>query len=117
MDFCQRTASIWKYVGQILFILKIVIPVAIIVLASIDLGKAVISGDEKAIKSSTSTLIKRFIAGVFIFFVPTIINAAFSLVADFNTEIKDNYKNCFSCVSNPYKDDCDTSYKGEFFTK
>ena len=52
MNFCYKTASVWLFIGKLLFILKILIPIAIIVLGSIDLGKAVISSDDKSIKTA-----------------------------------------------------------------
>ena len=60
IGFCSNTANIWSVVGYFVLIIKIVIPLLLIVLGTIDLGRAVISSDEKAIKSSTNILIKRY---------------------------------------------------------
>ena len=62
--FCANTASIWQLVGVVLLIFKIVIPIILIILGMIDLGKAVISSDEKAIQKSAKTLAFRIIAAV-----------------------------------------------------
>lgn len=59
MNFCYKTASVWLFIGKLLFILKILIPIAIIVLGSIDLGKAVISSDVKSIKTASNQAIKK----------------------------------------------------------
>lgn len=101
--FCQDTANIWRIVGYIVLILKIAVPVLLIVLGMIDLGKAVISSDDKAISNSVKTLSKRFIAAVIIFFVPSIVSAVFKMVT--GTAItetgKDNDANiCVQCVTN-----------------
>ena len=72
----------------------------------IDLGKAVVSNDEKAIKSATGSLVKRAIAAVVIFFIPTMVGAIFNIVSGFG-DVKDSYKDCAKCVTHPGS--CDTS--------
>lgn len=101
--FCQETASLWQFVGIILLIIKIVIPIVLIILGMIDLGKAVISSDEKQISKSAKSLLMRLIAAVVIFFVPTIISAVFSLLGAFNEEVKADYDICETCIEHPNK--------------
>lgn len=108
MDFCEKTASIWQIVGYGLLILKIVVPLILIILASIDFGKAVISNDDKMIKGAATSLLKRTIAAIAIFFVPTIVSVAFNFIAGFTTSMKDDYGNCVNCLTNP-NGKCDTS--------
>ncbi|MBO4600784.1 MAG: hypothetical protein J5634_00945 [Bacilli bacterium] len=104
--FCKESADIWSLVGKILFVFKIVIPLLLIIFGMIDLGKAVISAEEKAIKNATNSIIRRLIAAVVIFFVPTIIGAIFGLISDFDEQKKD-YDLCKSCLVHPYdKDGC-----------
>lgn len=92
--FCDDTEEIWAFVGKIVKILQIVIPVIIILLATIDLGKAVISGDDKKIKEAQKSLISRIVYGVAIFFVVTIITVIFDMVGNgANTS-----STCFKCV-------------------
>lgn len=45
-QFCAQSASIWKLVGNVINIIKIVIPIIIVILAMLDLGKAVMAGEE-----------------------------------------------------------------------
>lgn len=116
VNFCYKTADVWQFVGKALFILKILIPIAIIVLASIDLGKAVISSDEKTIKNASSKLLKRFIAGVCVFFIPSIIQIVFSMISLVSKDMQKDYMNCVNCLTDPYNN-CDTSYEGEIFKK
>lgn len=54
-------------------IIQIGIPIILIVMGTIDLGKAVLSSDDKEIKGATNKLIKRAIAAVAVFFVGTIV--------------------------------------------
>ncbi len=63
-------------------IFQIGIPILLIVFGSIDLGKAVMSSDDKEIKGATSKLIKRVIMAVVVFFVPFIVSLVMNIVAD-----------------------------------
>lgn len=103
--FCKDSANIWQLVGTFLLIFKIVIPIIIILLGSIDLGKAVISSDEKEIKKSAVTLAKRFIAGIVIFFIPTLVGVVFNLLTTFKDEIKSDYNACIKCIVSPFGDE------------
>ena len=107
LSFCNETATIWQFIGWVLFVFKIVIPLLLILFGMIDLGKAVVSSDEKAIKSATSSLVKRAIAAVVIFFIPTIVSAIFGIVSGFSGSVKDQYNICASCVTHPSS--CNTS--------
>ena len=104
LDFCTDSIVIWRFIGKIVMILKIVIPVLIILLGSLDLGKAVISGKEDDIKKAQGSLIKRIIYGVAIFFLVTIIQVIFGLVSDASAgsdETAPSTTNkCFQCIAN-----------------
>ena len=103
--FCAQTSSFWQLVGYFLLVVKIVIPVALIIIGIITLGKAVISSDEKDTKKGINSLIKKFLVAAVIFFVPNIITALFSVVSNFN-DVKDDYIVCNKCMSHPNSDFC-----------
>ena len=63
----QDFLSIIGILKTILSILQIGIPIALLIFGTIDLGKAVMAGDEKEIKGATSLLIKRIIAALAVF--------------------------------------------------
>lgn len=67
-------------------IVQIGIPLLLIVLATLDLGKAVVSSDDKEVKAAQSRLIKRVIYAVLIFFVVTIVTLVMNLVAAGGTD-------------------------------
>jgi len=100
VSFCKDTEEIWAVVGYVINFLKIAIPIIIILLATIDLGKAVMAGKEDEIKSAQKMLLKRIIYGVAIFFVTTIVQLAFSLVGQ-NVKGDKGSAHCFSCISDP----------------
>lgn len=62
-------------------LIQIGIPIILIVLGTIDLGKAVIASKEDEIKNAQKMLVKRAIYAVAIFFVVTIVTLVFSLLA------------------------------------
>ena len=108
-NFCETSAGLWQLVGKVLLVFKIVIPLLLIIFGMIDLGKAVVASDEKAIKNATNSIIKRLIAAVVIFFIPTMVAAVFSLISNFNKE-KENegYSICSACINRPNGSTCKT---------
>ena len=79
---CGGLLPVVKVIRQGLFpIIQIGIPLLLIVLGTIDLGKAVISSDDKEVKGAQSRLIKRCIYAVAIFFVATLVIILMDLVA------------------------------------
>ena len=96
--FCSGTAGLWAVLGWFVVILKIVIPLILIILGMVDLGKAVISSDEKEINNAINFLLRRFIAAVAIFFVPTIVSALFNAILGVDLN-KPNANLCVQCVT------------------
>lgn len=62
-------------------LIQIGIPIILIILGMLDLGKAVMAGKEDEIKSAQKLLTKRCIAAVAVFFVVTIVTIVFNIVA------------------------------------
>ena len=109
VDICSSnsgTLKVFQVVGYILYIIKILVPVIIIVLGSIEFGKAAISKDEKSIMLAANSLVNKFILGVLIFMIPTLLDAALSLVSDAEEATQD-YETCTTCLLSPFSDECD----------
>lgn len=100
-SFCTDSAGVWQLVGKVLVVFKIAIPLLLIIFGMVDLGKAVIGSKEDDIKKATNSLIRRAIAAVVIFFIPTIVGAIFGLVGGFS-ENKEDYDVCEKCLVHPY---------------
>lgn len=105
MGFCSQTADLWQMVGYGVMIAKIVIPVMLILIGIVTLGKAVISTDEKEIKKSINQLLKKFVLAVCILFIPAIVNAVFGLISGFD-DVKADYLVCQKCVTHPNSNAC-----------
>lgn len=108
-NFCRNSASIWRLLGVVINVFKIAIPIIIVLLALLDLGKAVMAGEEKEIKATQKLLIKRLVYGVLIFFVVTLVQMIFGLIGvDVRADgkvIKDS-SICWACATNPGSDTC-----------
>jgi len=70
----------------VLPIIQIGIPILLIIMGSIDLGKAVLSSDDKEIKSATGRLVKRAIAAIAVFFVATLVSLVMNLFTNSGTD-------------------------------
>lgn len=102
--FCADTADVWQFIGQIIYIIRIVIPVIIILLGTLDLGKAVMAGEDKKIKEAQKTFISRIIYGVAIFFIFVIVEVIFGLLG---VETKEgDSKICWDCATKPHNKSC-----------
>ena len=73
-------------------VLQIVIPIALIIWGTIDLGKAVIAGEDKKIKEGREIFIKRLIAAIIVFLVPFIVNLVMGFVS------KGEWKDCYDAA-------------------
>ena len=76
-SFCKEAAPLLQFVGYLVLIFKIAIPVVIIVMGMMDFGKAVISEKDEDIKKQAIKLGRRALAGVVIFFIPTFVQWLF----------------------------------------
>lgn len=107
-SFCADSAQIWQIVGNLINIVKIVIPIIIVLLAMFDLGKAVMAGEEKEIQAAQKMLIKRLVYGVVIFFVVTIVQVVFNLVGQ-GIEKDGDAGICWTCATRPGSSECEAA--------
>ena len=81
MDVCSDIMPLIKLVKHgVIPVIQLGIPIILIIIGMIDLGKAVIASKEDEIKTAQKLLIKRAIYAVAIFFVVLIVTAVFNLV-------------------------------------
>ena len=79
-EFCNNTAGIWSLLGIAITAIKVVIPIVLIIMGMLDFGKAVTTGKDDEIKKQMTTFLKRAIAAVVVFFVPTIVGMLMQMV-------------------------------------
>ncbi len=104
-SICINAAEILQIVGWVLTVFKIAIPLIIVAYGMFDFGKAVTASKDDEIKKSAKTLGMRALAGVIIYFVPTIVMWVFSLVPNYNDDAT-NFKVCEACILHPGSDAC-----------
>lgn len=71
--------SVRYLINEILGYVRIIVPILIILLGTIDFAKAVLAGKEDNMKKAQSAFVKRLIAGVVVFLVPTIVDIIMGL--------------------------------------
>lgn len=106
-EFCTQTKDILRFVGYILTLVKVAIPLLIIAFGIFDLGKAVTSGKDDETKKAAKTLMWRAIAGVAIFFIPNLILWLFGTISDYNDAYGQddktrNFDTCKTCILYPW---------------
>lgn len=97
---CTGLRDVWQLIGYILLIFKIAIPVLIIIFGAIDFGKAVVASKPDEIKNAGKSLMFRALAGILVFFVPTLVGFIFTLVGEWNS-LQEQYKVCQVCITSP----------------
>ena len=88
VDMCSSESTslkVFQVIGYILLIIKIIVPLILIVLGTIDFAKAALSGDDKSTKEAAVQFSKRVLI---------------SLVSG-ASETASKYNNCTNCVFNP----------------
>lgn len=101
-DACNGLLPIVQFIRKGVFpIIQIGIPILLILMGSIDLGKAVLSSDDKEIKGATGKLIKRVIMAIAVFFVVTIVTLVMNLFANVDSDDTGNtggWRDCWNAA-------------------
>ncbi len=95
---CEGLGPIVRLIKKGVFpLIQIGIPILLIVFGTIDLGKAVISSDDKEIKAAQGRLIKRCIYAAAVFFVTTLVTLLMNIVAKGADESENNTTSWATC--------------------
>ncbi len=90
-ELCPEDSDLLNVLSLIRTIIKylqILIPIALILWGSIDMGKAVIAGDEKKMKEAQKPFVQRLISALIVFLIPFIVNLVINLVTNNASEWK-----------------------------
>ena len=102
--FCNGPVQgVFTTIGWVFFILKIVVPIILIVMGSIDLAKVLLSNKNDELQKQVGILVKRVILGILIFFIPTILSFVVELIGgdDIYDENSGTFGRCTYCMLNP----------------
>ncbi len=92
-----KVVASFRLVGIFVTIIKIIAPIIIIVMGMFDMSKAVLEGKDDSIKKQAISLLRRAIACVLIFFVPTIIRSLFHFIDGWD-DVENEYSTCIDCI-------------------
>lgn len=98
--YCTGLKSTFKFIGEIVRLAKIIIPLVIIAFGMMDLFKAVVGSKDGEITKSLKALVFRLVAGVCVFFLPTIVEFVFSWVDGWTNDYENSYQECATCILN-----------------
>ncbi len=100
--FCEfnEVKRILKIIGYLLLLIKIIVPLLLIIFTMLDLTKAMTAKDEFEYKKMTKIILKRVIAAILVFLVPTFINIILNVADD--GKINDSVSDCKACLNNPF---------------
>lgn len=99
-------AIIPNLVHSAVTLIKIFIPIILIVFGMLDMGKAVLSNDEKVMKESQQRLIKRILYAVLVFLIVSLVQIVFGIVGKADSESGNTATTCINCFVNG---DCTTN--------
>ncbi len=97
VNYCNGLKSTFVFIGHIIRLAKILIPIIIIGFGMFDFFKAVTSSKDDEIKKSTRSLLFRCVAGVCIFFLPAVIDLIFGFVDSWGN-YESTYQECLKCI-------------------
>ena len=109
VNFCEQNGvrMTFRVIGYVLFIAKILIPLLLIILGTIDFVKATLSSSDKAPQEALGAFARRIIIAIIIFLIPTILNLVLSLVDGAYEAFEDSkFTDCTNCLFSPF-DKCD----------
>ncbi|MDD3340787.1 MAG: hypothetical protein PHN72_01100 [Bacilli bacterium] len=90
-------------VSSVIMIIQIGVPIILIVMGMVDLGKAVMAQKDDEIKKGQQTFIKRLLAAVIVFFIVAVVKLVLSVIGESNS------LGCINCFINadPASNDCE----------
>ena len=97
-NFCTDMANTLKLVGYFITVIKIVVPLLVVIMGSLDFYHIVMSGKDSDLKKESLILGKRVLMGVIVFLMPSIVNLA---VNTLDNNPNADYKVCVDCLTTP----------------
>lgn len=96
-NFCKDFGSTLRLVSYSILIVRILVPLLLVVMSTLDLYKVVTGGKDDDLKNQIVIFGKRIVIGAIVFFLPSFVNVIVNML---NNKPAD-YKTCLACISNP----------------
>ena len=100
-NICEQPSMlrVIKFILALLNIVRILIPIVLIVMITLDLGKNVLASNDDEMKKNFNIAKRRIIMAIAIFLVPTIVNISLSLVEGISNGTLKAYTTCKNNLS------------------
>ena len=97
LHFCDYAGvrRTFKIMGIILTLVKIIVPIFLMITGMVTMFKAVTSGKEDDLKDSFKILVKKVIAGLIVFVLPTLLDFAFDSLLGYDDS---GFAQCSNCL-------------------
>lgn len=86
-----------QFIANLVDVIKVLVPILLILMGSLDFAKAVMSQKEEEIKKSQPSFIQKLIAGVAVFFVLIFISWVFKIIDNADSNLKTG--NAIRCIN------------------
>ena len=104
LDICINTIRAWKYLGMLLYVVKVAVGLIVIVTSTVTMGTVVAKGTPEAMTAAMKGIARKIAATVLVFLVPSIMTAAINLLT--NSQNTDEFAACEACLKEPNTDVC-----------
>ncbi len=98
IGFCKKEGILksFRFLGRLLYVVKVIVPIILIIIGSIHFGKALVSSNQDAVQKAAKSFAIKLGAGVVVFLLPTVIYYFFGLFPN-----AEDYSNCSTCLFHP----------------
>ena len=97
---CQNTVKGWHLLGLAILVIRIAVPIILICTALVPIYNEIIKGNSEEAIKGLKNMGKKLIAGIVVFLIPTIIEAAVRYISGSDFEAED-MAICVSCFNSP----------------
>lgn len=104
LDCNANLKPIMAIIGWVVFLLQMGIPIVLILLGMLDLGKAVIASKDDEIKKAQKSFGRRFLYAAAVFLVVwavrTVLGFLPSIFGEENVSGQNEWESCWACIAN-----------------
>ncbi len=104
LEICENTIRAWKFVGMLLYILKVSVGLIVIVTSTITVGTVVAKGTADSMTKAMIGIAKKIAAAIIVFYIPTVVTVSVNLFAQ--TQDNSEFEPCEACIKEPNSSTC-----------
>lgn len=104
LEICENTIRAWKYIGLLLYILKLAVGLIVIITSTFTIWNVLIKGTADQAFKAAFGIGKKIAAAIVVLLIPTIIINLINLTV--NTGGKEEFAACEACIKAPDSEIC-----------